>query len=297
MREAGIALLIASVILGLFLFLPRGEGAVVSQEPIAKMPDVFADVSVAASAAIVYDLATGDVLYARNADAQLPLASLTKLLTAYAAFSTLSPDTPVMIPNEALALEYPRAFNAGQSFRLSDLARLTLTASLNDGAVAMASATAKQLARSPDQALASVASALGLSQTFAVNGSGLDMSTVLSGGYGSAYDLARLAGALVKLVPDVAYATTQRIAEAVSLGGTAYSVKNTDPVVDEIPGLLLSKTGFTELAGGNLALVIDVGLEHPVAIIVLGSTKEGRFADALKLVRATYSHFAKLASL
>jgi D-alanyl-D-alanine endopeptidase (penicillin-binding protein 7) len=300
MREAGITLLFASLILALFIFIPR---ALYHPAPAAvtvattTAPDAFADVQTTAEAAIVYDLATGETLYAKNADAQLPLASLTKLLTVYAAFAELSPTTPVMIPADATELDMPRAFNAGQSFALADLARLTLTASLNDGAAAIASATAARENATTNEALASAASALNLSQTYAVNGSGLDVNSTISGGYGSAYDLARLAGALVRIAPDTALATTESSASASSLGGTAYTVKNTDPIVGTIPRLLLSKTGYTDLAGGNLALVFDAGIGHPIAIIVLGSSKKDRFTDGTALVAATLAHFAGVASL
>ena len=180
---------------------------------------------------------------------------------------------------------------------LADLARLTLTASLNDGATAISEATAARQNRSQNEALASAAATLELSQTYAVNGSGLDMSTTVSGGYGSAFDLARLAGALVAHAPEIAAATTKATAEAVSAGGTAYSVKNTDPMVDTIPHLLLSKTGYTDLAGGNLALVVDVGIGHPVAVVVLGSSQKARFTDGAALLAATLAHFAGVASL
>jgi D-alanyl-D-alanine carboxypeptidase len=300
MREAGIALLFASGILALFLFIPRLQ----AQPPASgiaaatsTVPDAFATVAVQAKAAIVYDLATGKVLYAKNADAQLPLASLTKLLTVYAAFAELSPTTPITIPEDATKLEAPHAFNAGQIFSLSDLARLTLTASLNDGAAAIASATAARQNDGQAVMLANAASALALTQTYAVNGSGLDVSPSLSGGYGSAYDLARLAGAVVKTAPAVALATTEGSAQAVSAGGTSYTVKNTDPMVNGIPRLLLSKTGYTDLAGGNLALVFDAGLMHPIAVIVLGSSKNERFTDGTALVAATLAHFAGVASL
>jgi len=211
MREAGMTLLMASGILALFIFIPRHYETPAPSVAAATStaPNAFANTSIEAKSAIVYDLVTGKVLYAKDADAQLPLASLTKLLTVYAAFSELSPTTPITIPTEVTRLDIPRAFNAGQMFTLSDLARLTLTASLNDGAAAIASATAARENNTQDAMLANAASALNLTQTYAVNGSGLDVNTAISGGYGSAYDLARLAGALVKIAPDVALATTQ----------------------------------------------------------------------------------------
>lgn len=300
MREAGFALLLASGILALFLFIPLTQKRT-SSAPItvatSTIPNAFAQVPLQANAAIVYDLATKQTLYAKNADAQLPLASLTKLLTVYAALAELSPNTPITIPDDATHLDAPHAFNAGQIFTLADLARLTLTASLNDGAAAIASATAARENLSQNEMLAGAAAALDLSQTYAVNGSGLDVSTAVSGGYGSAHDLAVLAGALVEQAPTIAEATTQNSAQAVSAGGTSFKVANTDPMVDTVPHILLSKTGYTDLAGGNLVLVFDAGIQHPIAIVVLGSSKKARFTDGTTLVFAALAHFAGVASL
>ena len=50
-------------------------------------------------------------------------------------------------------------------------------------------------------------------------------------------------------------------------------------MIESIPGAEVSKTGFTDLAGGNLGVIVDVSVGHPVAIIVLGSTRNGRFED------------------
>lgn len=299
MRETGIALLLASGLLALFLFIPL---TLKNQPPAtvattAAAPDAFAQVLLEAKTAVVYDLVTKETLYAKNGDAQLPLASLTKLLTVYAALTELSPDTPITIPKDATELDAPRAFNEGQVFSLSDLARLTLTASLNDGAAAIAEATAERENHTQTEMLASAAAALDLSQTYAVNGSGLDVNTAVSGGYGSARDLAVLAGALLEQAPAIAEATTQSSAQAVSAGGTSFKVTNTDPMVDSIPHILLSKTGYTDLAGGNLVLVFDVGIQHPVAVVVLGSSKKARFTDGTALVAATLAHFAGVASL
>lgn len=298
-REAGVALLLASGFLALFLFMPISPkgAATPAVSETESAPSAFAQVSVEAEAAIVYDLLTGKTLYAKNADAQLPLASLTKLLTVYAALNTLSPSTPVTIPADATRLDGPHIFSIGQTLSLADLARLTLTASLNDGAAAIAEATASRQGLSQSDMLAATAAALGLSQTYAVNGSGLDVSSVVSGGYGSAHDLAVLAGALVDMAPDIAAATTRSSAEAVSEEGITFSVLNTDPMVGSIPRLLLSKTGFTDLAGGNLALVFDAGIRHPVAVVVLGSSLKARFTDGTALVAAAIAHFAGVESL
>lgn len=300
MREAGITLLFASGILSLFFFLSPALGQSMSAPATiaaSTAPNAFANVPVEAKAAIVYDLAVGETLYAKNADAQLPLASLTKLLTVYAALIALSPNTPITVPASAASIEGSSTFSTGQTLSLADLARLTLTASLNDGAAALASATAERENRSQGETLAGAAAALGLSQTYAVNGSGLDVNAAVSGGYGSARDIARLAGVLVERFPTIVAATTRKSAEAVSEDGMSFTVMNTDPIVGTVPRLLLSKTGYTDLAGGNLVLVFDAGIRHPIAVVVLGSSLKARFTDGAALVAAALAHFAGVASL
>ena len=300
LREAGVALVIASAILAVFLFIPLAPGhskAVSGAIATTTSQAPFITAPIEAKAAIVYDLATGETLYEKNAGAQLPLASLTKLLTVYAAVSTLSRETLITVSSEAARAEAPHAFAVGTAFTLTDLARLTLTASLNDGAIAIAQATALSQGLSTAETLAAAASALDLEETYAINGNGLDVNTVVSGGYGSARDIARLAGALVVHASDIALATTEESTEAYSVDGALYRVKNTDPMTATIPRLLLSKTGFTDLAGGNLALVFDAGIGHPIAVVVLGSSKEARFTDGLALVAAALAHFAGVPSL
>ena len=66
-----------------------------------------------------------------------------------------------------------------------------------------------------------------------------------------------------------------------------HTATNTNEVVGSIPGLIASKTGFTDLAGGNLVVAFDAGINRPVIISVLGATKDGRFTDMEMLVNAS----------
>lgn len=256
-------------------------------------PSAFDSVALSAKAAIVYDLTTGEVLYAKNAEAQLPLASLTKLLTLYAASQTLAMDAPVVITKRALHTEGESGFALGDTFTFADAARMALVASSNDAAEAITEAAANVArANNGTSLLANAASALGLMQTYAVNATGLDENGEISGGYGSAHDIALLAEALLKRVPGIMRASIEPSVTARSRSGSSYTLKNTNPEVAHIPGLMLSKTGYTDLAGGNLAVVFDAAIGHPVAVVVLGSTKEERFTDVERLVRATSARFA-----
>jgi D-alanyl-D-alanine carboxypeptidase len=261
-------------------------------EPLA--PDAYANISLIGKSAIVYDLTNGQTLYSQNSNASLPLASITKLLTMYAASSALFPASTVTMTSESLSQENDAGdigFKVGESFSFEDLARLTLAASSNAGAEAIAEAADAQKGTDTTTLQSGAASQLSLAQTHASNASGLDVSTEVSGGYGSARDIAVLAGALLQKDPLIARATTQPSISATSQKGVVHSFSNTDIDVTHFPNLLLSKTGYTDLAGGNLVIVYDAGINHPIAIVVLGSTESGRFTDMRKLVQATLAHF------
>ncbi len=290
----GIALALFAAILGGTIFLfpePKQEPAPVAVI-LPPAPDAYKDISILGKSAIVYDLTTGHTLFERNADAQLPLASLTKLLSAYAAADALPPSTPVTVSEEALAADGDSGLYAGEVFALEDIARLALVASSNDAAEAITIAAKNRKAQSTETLLRNAAASVHLSQTYAVNGTGLDENESLSGGYGSAHDVARLAGALLAKNPELARATTEPMVTVTSLSGMTHTLPNTDTQVDRFPNLLLSKTGFTDLAGGNLVVVFDAGLNHPVAVVVLGSNREARFTDVDTLIAATLAHFA-----
>lgn len=293
--QAAIAILIGTAVLGgAALAAPLLLKEEEVPEPVveAPKPDAFAAMRLQGEAAIVYDLTTGETLYADNAEAQLPLASLTKLLTVYAGVTTLEDDSPVTISETALAAEGESGFILGETFTFRDAAELALVASSNDAAAAIAEAAQKKRGLAGSALMASAAQAAHLSQTYALNGTGLDEDAEVSGGYGSARDVAILAGALLEAAPELAQTTTKATVSVVSETGIPHQMKNTNQGVVEIPGALLSKTGFTDLAGGNLAVVFDAGFGHPVAVVVLGSTVEGRFTDVARLVEATHAHFA-----
>lgn len=285
-----------SVIVLLLLFV---VGAPQPITPIEKevvkqtFPSPFENLPLTAEAAIVVDLSTGNTLYSKNPDKQLPLASLTKLLTLYAASRVLSPTSRVTVTASALAEEGDSGLKEGETFAFEDLARLTLVASSNDGARAIANTAEALQSTDTLHLLASAVTSAGLSGTYALNGTGLDETTKTSGAYGTARDMTKLAGAFLKTAPTIAEATTRTSVRATTIEGVVHTLKNTNQDVIHMPNMLLSKTGYTDLAGGNLVVVFDVGIGHNIAIAVLGSTHEDRFTDVASLTKATLVYFAE----
>jgi D-alanyl-D-alanine carboxypeptidase (penicillin-binding protein 5/6) len=133
---------------------------------------------------------------------------------------------------------------------------------------------------------------IGLAQTYFLNESGLDMNEEISGAYGSAKDMAFLMGHIIENNAKILEAT--RYSELkINSKNLIYDAENTNQYAESIPGILGSKTGFTDLAGGNLVVGFDLGINHPIIVSVLGSTREGRFKDVNKLVKATINKFKK----
>ncbi len=302
-KQVGIALITLTVVLGAGTLLALHFTPSKAPIPVTTItatttpvfPDAYNHVSITGKSAIVYDLTTGQTLYAQNVYAQLPLASVTKLLTLYAASQVLSSSSPVVMTPETIASIDDVAdigFSPGETFSFEDIARLTLAASSNNGAEAISEAASAAKTQDVTSLLAGAASALGLKQTHAMNSTGLDQNEELSGSYGSAHDVAILAGALLQKEPTIARASTLPRVSVTSQSGTRHAFANTNVDVTHIPNVLLSKTGYTDLAGGNLVVVYDAGIDHPIAVVVLGSTGSGRFTDVQTLIAATSAYFA-----
>ena len=237
--------------------------------------------SIGAQSAIIYDPSNNRVLFAKNSTEQLPLASLTKLMTAEVVLEKKLPNTPVRITLDDLRPEGDWGFRVGDVVSLGDLLRFGLVASSNDAMAAAASTLGNGYLA--DMNLAAVN--LGLTQTYFLNPTGLDLNQTTSGGYGSVYDLARLTALFYKKHPEFFERTIQP-SVSIRVGGRTLTAKATFVPLSAIPGFIGAKTGYTDLAGGNLVVLFDAEIGHPLVAVVFGSTEKGRFNDIRKLITA-----------
>jgi len=129
------------------------------------------------------------------------------------------------------------------------------------------------------------ATRLGLTQTYFLNPTGLDLNPETSGAYGSARDVATLVSSFLKEHSNFFEATAKERVN-IKVGERMHSATSTAAPLLSIPGFIGAKTGFTDLAGGNLVAAFDISLGHPIVIVVLGSTREGRFKDVQTLITA-----------
>lgn len=234
-----------------------------------------------AKSAILFDPTSGRVLFAKDAGTQRPLASITKLMTAEIVLTEEKPDTPVTITAEDLAPEGDWGFKVGDTLPLHDLLRIGLIASSNDAMQAAAASLGEHYITKMNQ----VAQTLGLTQTYFLNPTGLDINGDTSGAYGSAYDVARLAALFYKQYPSY-FELTQNSSVSIDDNGRTLNAHATALPLLSIPGFVGAKTGYTDLAGGNLVAVFDIEIGHPIVAVVLGSTEAGRFEDIRTLIDA-----------
>ena len=260
------------------------------------VPNEFESLELIGNAAIVYDVKTGAILFHKNAGKQLPLASVTKLMLASVANEVLDGDTPILITERALSREGDSGLFENETWRAQDLIDFTLIESSNDGAEALAEAAESRLRAKYLNAprenttvwrMNEKAFELALPQTYFTDASGLDESLTMASAYGSARDVAQLMLYILREEPELLSATAKDGVLLQSTDGLEHEAYNTNDALGEIPGLIGGKTGFTDLAGGNLVVAFDVGLGRPVIAVILGSTPDGRFEDMKKLVDAS----------
>ncbi len=307
-----IVLFLLVIITGPFLFKQTMSGELKNEliqlvgveenlKDIENTGDPFANLELEARAVYVLDVNSGKQIYSYGEDEVLPLASLTKLMTAIIATDLIPESTVVTINKDDIRNEGDSGLLVNEKWRLSDIIDFTLTSSSNDGASAIASVAGSlgQNAYNMSQEEAksifvekmnAKSVELGLLSTQFSNESGLDIDESMSGAYGTAKEIAYIMEYAIKNKFHFIEATSFNSISRTSLDEIQHTAKNTNGHTGNIPGIIASKTGFTDLAGGNLVVAIDAGLMHPIVISVLGSTINGRFEDVEKLAWAVLEH-------
>lgn len=258
---------------------------------VASVVDVhkLEKVDVVAHSFVVYDIATKQFIFGKNEAEILPLASITKTMTALTACGYRDKVDEVSISESDIQTEGASILSADTTWKLIPLLQYMMTVSSNDAAVAVARNVGKEIdmERPYDafiEKMNSNAKLFGMHTAIFANPSGLDIDTKSAGAYASARDVARLFAETKRCRE--AFETTTTNSAHISEGDRVYTVENTNYFADKTPGLIASKTGFTDLAGGNLAVRVDRGLGQEIIVVVLGSTRDARFNDTSKILEA-----------
>ena len=212
-----------------------------------------------ASAWVIADAGTGQVLAAKDPHGWYRPASTLKVLTAISLIPALNPNATVVASKQATTVS-PNIVGLmrGHSYKVSDLFTALLTISANDAAMALAQATG-----SLSQGMAVInaeARHLQADDTVAVTPNGLDAP----GQHTSAYDLALFARQGLQMPAFLKYDRTTsgqfRISKKKSVG-----LWNQNTLLATYPGALGGKIGWTSAAG---ATYVGMARRHGVTLIV-----------------------------
>lgn len=276
-----------------FIFFPRASHeqtivpavsgaftAAVAEQHILPAPEQAMNIPapiLTARAALAVDLDSGSVLYSKNLDAKLPIASLTKLMTAIVVIKKTALDEIVTIENNDKEIVGTSiGLTMGERLTVRDLLKAMLIPSSNDAALALGryvSGSTELFA----QAMNEEAKALGLTGTYFSNPVGWDFDE----SHSNASDLIRI---VKEFTAHSELADIVKIKETLITstdGVYTHQLTTTNKLLLENPEVVGIKTGFTSKALGNL-IVEARHNGRRVVTVVLGS--ENREDDSRKLL-------------
>jgi len=252
---------------------------------------------VAAWSAAVENAATGRLLWSRGLNTERPMASITKVMTAYLVIKAGHLDRKITIP--AAVTGYVRAHNAssaglrpGDRLTARQLLYALLLPSGADAAYTLAKAYGPGLSRFVTR-MNATARLLGMRRTHFSNFDGLPYPTSYSN-YSTAANLLALGRAAMRLPVFRTVVAKRSYGLAAGSGHHAYRWKNLNPLIGRYQGAIGIKPGYTGAAGQCLLFeatrhghtVIGVTLHSP------GSISPINPADATRILNWAFSDLA-----
>lgn len=231
-----------------------------------------------AKAGLVYDTLSGRFLFAKNPRIKLPVASLTKILSAVVVLENLDTKEAVKIPQEALRVDDEKqSLYLGEEITVYNLLKLMLIESSNDAAYALAYHANTKGINFVDK-MNEKAQLLNMNDSHFLDPAGLNDDA-----YSTSEDLIKLIKYSFKhdLIWDIL--TEKSIVVKSTDGKIEHKVESTDQLLGVIPDIFGGKTGYTDKALGCMLLVVNVPDKNDKLIsVVLGS--RSRFDDTKKLI-------------
>lgn len=233
---------------------------------------------ITAKAALTYDLSTGKTLYAKNPKERLPIASLTKIMTAILAMENQRRDDTYVVGSTDLVGENSMGLSAGEVLTLEELLYGLILPSGNDAAEVLA-ANFLGGRSAFITAMNQKAASLGLTDTNFTNPSGLEGD---GNQYSSAYDLLVVTNHALSRFPlfRSVVATVEHVLPY-SEKHKAFFLYNETNLLTTYPGVRGVKTGYTEEAGLCLVSYLEYGNHRIIAVLLGSSNRRAEMKDLL----------------
>lgn len=251
------------------------------------LPALPAQAALPVRSAMLINLDTGRILYEQSADAAIPPASLTKLMSMFLAMDAVKAKNVSL--NEKVRVSRQSAATGGSSMHLRAGERVPLVrlltgmavASGNDAAMAVAQRVSGGNIRNFVRRMNSKARTLGMRRTVFKNPTGLPAA----GQKTTARDMVTLSRAYLRAHPGAMRFHSTRF--FLHRGRT---MRNTNALLGTVAGVNGLKTGWTVASGYNIVVTAQRGKTRLLAVVLGGNTKDRRDASARRLIEAGFRH-------
>lgn len=260
-----------------------------------------------AQSAVLMDADSGRILYAKNANSQMAMASTTKIMTLMIALEKGNPDDMVTV--SAYAASRPKVklyMREGERYRLGDLYYALMLESYNDTAVAIAEhigGSVEGFAKLMNEKAAE----LGCKNTYFITPNGLDATEEVTLENGDVVEFehsttaAELAKILSYCITDFEYkdeflkiTRTSSYSFRNGDGSRSFTCSNKNSFLNMMDGALTGKTGFTNKAGYCYVGALERdGKTLVVALLACGwpNNKNYKWSDTKEMMQYGLDHF------
>lgn len=279
--------------MGVSQYHPEERSITISNDNIAEVEEA-SEFQVKAKAAVLMDASSGSVLFAQNAQEELPPASVTKVMTMLLILQGCEEgkislkDTVTVSENAASMGGSQMYLEPGEQHTVDELMMGVAMVSANDGCVALAEHLCGSVEMFVEK-MNRTAMELDMRNTNFVNTNGLPVANH----YSSAYDIAIMTKELLSHEESHRWLTQRQKMIKVGLPGKEkdFELINTNKLLRQYDGAIGVKTGFTQDAMYCLSGAAERNGTRFIAVILGAETSAIRFAEAKKLLDYGFSNY------
>ncbi len=257
---------------------------VIEETKKEEVPDILS------RSAVVYERNSKQVLFGKNENQKVPMASTTKIMTAIVMVEELEKqdipfNTEVVVAKEAAIIQGSRlGLSIGDKITYNDLLYGLMICSGNDAAVQIAISVGGSI-EGFAELMNNKAKELGLTNTNFVTPHGLDKDNH----YTTAYELAIIADYALNKAKIREVVSTQNC--NVTIDGRIKNISNTNELLGYLEGVNGVKTGFTNKAGRCLVTSVNRDGFEIITVVLGADTKKIRTRDSIKLIEYAYKEY------
>lgn len=235
--------------------------------------------------AVIYDRASGKMIYHKNGEKQTPMASTTKIMTAIVVLENANLSDVVTVEAKAAGTGGSRlGLKKNDKITVNDLLYGLMLRSGNDAAIALAIHVGGSVTGFAEL-MNQKAKELGLVNTHFVVPHGLDMD----GHYTTAYELAKMADYALKNEKIKQIVSTKTA--TININGYSKTINNTNELLGNLNGVYGVKTGFTNGAGRCLVTACKRDNIDIITVVLGADTKKVRTTDSIQLIEYAYKNY------